>query len=196
MTRLYRRRGLSGLAAWTGAGLMLVSLGGRIASLASHALIGVLFANMALGQAASLPAAAASEESAILKASETYRKAVLEADAVGVAALYRDDAIEMPPLQKAIVGRPAIEQFYRGMFGGPSKVTDFTFTHTETTAEGDLGYDVGTYQRTMSRGPSGPMKAAGAYLVILKRTAGVWKVAYLTYTCDCPPAGMPAPTGR
>jgi ketosteroid isomerase-like protein len=86
---------------------------------------------------------------AIVEASEAYRKAVLEGDAAQVAAFYRNDAMEMPPFQRAITGRAAIEQFCRGMFKGPMRVTGFIFKHSETTADGDIGYDVGTYRRTM-----------------------------------------------
>ncbi len=187
-------RRLGRLAAWTGAILMVMSLGARLMSWASGALIGVFLSTMAMGQAASLPVApGVNPDSAILKASEAYRKAVLKGDAAGVAVLYRDDAIEMPPFQRAIAGRTAIEQYYRGMFKSPMKVTGFTFTHTETTADGDIGYDVGTYRRNMSEGPARLVEAAGTYVVILKRTRGDWKVAYITYTCDCPPPGASAP---
>ena len=187
-------RRLTRLAAWIGAVLMVMSLGARLMSWASGALIGVFFSTMAMGQAASLPVVpAANPDFTILKASEAYRKAVLQGDAAGVAALYRDNAIEMPPFQEAIAGRAAIEQFYRRTFQGPMKVTGFTFTHTETTAHGDIGYDVGTYKRTMSGGSAGLTEAVGTYVVILKRTGDDWQVAYITYTCDCPPAGKPAP---
>ena len=121
---------------------------------------------------------------------DAHRKAVLDADVAGVLAVYRDDAVEMPPFQAPIVGRAAIEQFYRNMFKGPIKVTGFTFIHTETTVHDDVAYDVGTYKRTMSA-PTGPLEAVGPYVVILKRTDGAWKLAYIIYNCDCPPPGPP-----
>ena len=189
-------RRLTRFATWICAILMVTSLGARLVTWASGAMFAVFFSTMASGQAASLPAIApASPGSAIVKASEAYRKAVLEGDAAGVAALYGNDAMEMPPFQRAITGRAAIEQFYRAMLKGPMRVTGFTFKHSETTADGDIGYDVGTYRRTMSGGPGGLVEAVGTFVVILKRSGGEWKIAYITYTCDCPPTGTSAKGG-
>jgi hypothetical protein len=64
---------------------------------------------------------AANPDSTIVKFADTYRKAVLAEEAAGLLALYREDAIEMPPFQPTIVGRAAIEQFYRRTFQGPGK---------------------------------------------------------------------------
>jgi uncharacterized protein (TIGR02246 family) len=149
----------------------------------------------AYGQAAAysgLPSATTTDP-AIVRIAESYRKAVLAGDAAAVISLYRDDAIEMPAFQGPVVGRTAIGQFYRGMFNSPVKITGFTFSHIEATANGDVGYDVGTYKRSMTT-PSGPIEVSGTYTVILKRTADEWKVAYTTYTCDCPPPGAPPAT--
>jgi len=144
---------------------------------------------MAFGQAASQTAlqAAKSGDPSSVRAAETYRKAVLDADANHVLTLYRDDATEMPPFQPPVIGKAAIERFYQQMFAGPFKVTEFTLTHSETTAQGDIAYDVGSYTRTMTGAPTGPIHAAGTYVVILKRSGDEWKIAYSIYNCDCPP---------
>ena len=46
----------------------------------------------------------------IAKVSDAYVKASLAADAKAIAALYTEDAVEMPPNQPMVKGRAAIEQ--------------------------------------------------------------------------------------
>jgi len=168
---------------------MAMFLCARILNWAWGAVMAMFLSNMAWGQEASMPAipVATKPDAEILRAAEAYRSAVLGANAAGVAALFREDAVEMPPFQPPITGRVAIERFYQGMFKGRVRVTGFTFTHTETTTHGDVAYDVGTYKRTMSGAPTGLIEAVGRYVAILKRTGGEWKVAYIIYNCDCPP---------
>jgi uncharacterized protein (TIGR02246 family) len=155
----------------------------------------MIFSTMALGQQTSAPVtpAPSQPDAAILAASETYRRSVLDSNAQALAALYREDAVEMPFSGPPIKGRDAIARFYQGMFSSPAKVTAFTFIHWETMAQGDIAFDIGSYKRTTATGPSGPIEAAGTYMVILKRTAGKWKIAYITYNCDCPPPGTALP---
>jgi ketosteroid isomerase-like protein len=97
----------------------------------------------------------------------------------------------MPAGQPMLKGRAAIEQYYREFFQGPVKVKAFTFTHLESTVAGDTGYDVGTSKQTLAVGPGQAVHDSGKYSVILKRTGGEWKIAYLIYNSDFPPK-MPA----
>jgi uncharacterized protein (TIGR02246 family) len=177
------------LVSWACGALMAMLLCSRILNWAWGAVMSTLLSTLALGQQASMPVMpmATKPDAAILEIAEAYRKAVLDANAAGVAALFREDAVEMPPFQPPITGRTAIEQFYQGMFKGPIRVTGFTFTHVETTTHGDVAYDVGTYKRTMSGAPTAHIDAVGTYVVILKRTGGEWRVAYIIYNCDCQP---------
>jgi uncharacterized protein (TIGR02246 family) len=145
---------------------------------------------MTMGQQASLAAmpSLSDPQATILQTAEAYRQAVLNGNAAAVTALFREDAVEMPPFQQAVAGRNAIAKFYEGAFHSPAKVTEFTFSHTETSVHGDVAIDVGTYKRGMTT-PGGPMDATGPYVVILKQTEGKWRIAYLIYNCDCPPGG-------
>jgi uncharacterized protein (TIGR02246 family) len=128
----------------------------------------------------------------IAKVSDAYVKASLAGDAKAIAALYTDDAVEMPPNQPMVKGRAAIEQYYTKQFGGPAKVQSFTITKIESNASGDIGYEVGTYRQTITDGQR-PTNDTGKYTVVLKRTGGAWKVAYAIYNSDTPPTAMPAP---
>lgn len=125
----------------------------------------------------------------IAKVADSYVKASLAGDVKAVAALYTDDAVELPPYQPMVKGKAAIEQYYTKQMSGPAKLTAFTLTHIESRASGDIGYDVGTYAQTVSDGQH-PMNETGKYTVILKRVGSTWKVAYAIYNSDTRPEPM------
>ena len=127
------------------------------------------------------------QSAAIAAIADAYVKASLAGDVKAIVALYTDDAVEMPPNEPPVKGRAAIEQYYQKQFGS-AKMASFTLTHLDTRASGDTGYDVGTYQQAITPSGSGsPVNDSGKYVVILKRTAGAWKVAYAIYNSDLPP---------
>ena len=94
------------------------------------------------------PAAAAE----ISKVSDAYVKASLAADAKAIAALYTEDAVEMPPNQSMVKGRAAIEQYYTKQFGGSAKLQSFVLTKIESNASGDIGYEWGPTARRSRTG--------------------------------------------
>ncbi len=125
--------------------------------------------------------------SSIVRAADAYQAAVLAGDAAGVAALYREDAVEMPPCEPAVDGRQAIEQHYRDLFKGSARITAFTLVHSESTAAGEVGYDVGTYRQTLWLSSGASIEETGKFTVIVKRTDRDWKIAYAIYNSDRPP---------
>lgn len=138
----------------------------------------------AAAQSASTP------DPALVKIADAYRAAALAGDAKAVAALYADDAVEMPPNHPPVKGRAAIEAYYVEQFQ-MGKVDSFTLTHLDTRASGDIGYDVGTFTQAM--GGEKPMKDSGKYTVILRKVGGAWKVTSAIYNSDNPPMA-PAPS--
>jgi uncharacterized protein (TIGR02246 family) len=135
---------------------------------------------------------AATVDAAIKAIADQYVKATLAGDAKAIAALYTEDAVEMPPNQPPVKGRTALLQFYEKQLAGV-KFSIFALEHLETRAVGDTGYDVGTYRQTITP-PKGPaFDDTGKYVVLLKRVGGSWKVAYAIYNSDMPP---PPGTGR
>jgi ketosteroid isomerase-like protein len=119
----------------------------------------------------------------IVKTSDGYRTAVLAGDARAAAATYTEDGAELPPGHSLMRGRAAIEQHLRGLFAG-AKVSAFTFSHLETAIDGNMAYDAGTYQQSLSL-PSGQvMSDVGKYVAVLKRTPEGWKAAYVIYNSD------------
>jgi len=120
----------------------------------------------------------------IVSVANAYVTAMLASDAASAAALYREDAVEMPNCRPLVKGRPAIEQYFRGLMKG-GKITTFVLTHTESSISGDTAYDVGTYTQRLST-PGGIVDDTGKYVVMLKRTGGDWKVAYSIHNSDRP----------
>jgi uncharacterized protein (TIGR02246 family) len=124
---------------------------------------------------------------AVKAIADGYVKAALAGDAKGIAALYAEDAIEMPPHTPMIKGRAAIQQYYEKEFGAGTTMNSFTLTHLDTYAMGERGYDVGTYRQSVTpKGMTDALTDAGKYTVIVKRSGGTWQVAFAIYNSDQP----------
>lgn len=131
--------------------------------------------------------ASSQPDPAITGVADAYVRAVVAKDAKALAALYTEDAVEMPPNEPLVKGRAAIEEYYAKLFAGPGpSVKELVLTHLESTVSGDTGFDVGTYRETLD-GPAGSMNGTGKYVVVLKRRGAAWKVAYAIYSGDQPP---------
>lgn len=131
--------------------------------------------------------AAKQNDPSIIERSEAYLKAVVDGDARAVAAMFNDDAILMPPNQRLLRGRIAIQHFYEGWCHSPMKPAAFSFDHLEATGSGDSAYDVGTYKMSIPAGPGRSVEDTGKYTAVLRRSAGEWKIAYLIFNSDLPP---------
>ena len=107
-------------------------------------------------------------------------------NAKAIAALYTEDAVEMPPNAPSVKGRAAIQQMYEKNFK-EAKTGNFAVTHVDSRSSGDVGYDVGTYRQTITPTGGTEMKDTGKYIVVLKRVGGSWKVAHAIYNSDLPP---------
>jgi uncharacterized protein (TIGR02246 family) len=114
----------------------------------------------------------------IAKVAEAFRTAMLKGDAAAVAAVYREDAVEMPSCAPPVYGRAAIERYYREMFTHLGTFTSFTLSHLEATVSGDIAFLAGTSRQTIAVPAKGAFDDSGKYVVVLKRTGGAWKVAY------------------
>lgn len=134
---------------------------------------------------------AVSKDKAVIAVADAYTAAMLKADSAAVAALYMDDAIEMPPNAAAVKGKTAIEQYYKKQFAD-GKITAFSLTHVDSHVSGDVGYDIGTYTQAMTpAGKTQSFQDAGKYIVVLKKSGGKWLVRYVCYNSDNPPPPAP-----
>src|SRR4029453_11585719 len=110
----------------------------------------------------------------VVRVANAYVAAMLASDAAMAAALYQENAVEMPNCRPLVKGRPAIEQYFRSLMKEVT-ITTFVLTHTESTISGDTAYDVGTYTQRLST-RDGIVDDTGKYIVMLKRTGGEWKI--------------------
>jgi uncharacterized protein (TIGR02246 family) len=125
---------------------------------------------------------------AIAALGQQYVEASLAGDAAGIAAVYAEDATEMPPGMVATEGRAAIEARYAE--GDEPSPTTFTITSTEIVGFGDLAYDVGTWAAAGEVEGMDPIEVSGKYVCILERQAdGSWLWKEVIWNYD-----MPMPT--
>ena len=160
----------------------------RLGLVSAFVLVGVILA----GSASSQTAKTGGLDQAIVKIADAYVKASLAGDVKAIVALYTDDAVEMPPNQPPVKGKPAIEQYYVKEMAA-AKLTAFKVAHLEAVASGDVGYDVGTYTQTVTTKDGTKHNSSGKYTVILKRRGSDWKVQYAIYNADQQPPAMPKP---
>ena len=100
---------------------------------------------------------------------QRYVEASNRGDAEGLAALYADDAVLLPPDHEPVRGRSAIGDFWRQGTDEGLEVTTLTLE-----VDGNLGYLVGRYRlpATDEEPPD-----SGKYVMCLKRQRdGAWKL--------------------
>jgi ketosteroid isomerase-like protein len=121
---------------------------------------------------------------AIADVRQAYADAVLAGDAAAVAALYTEEAVEMPPNLPATEGRAAIQARYEAL---GEAVTDFTITG-EAEGQGTLAYDRGTFSATMAlEGAPEPYTDEGKYLAVCEKQAdGSWLMKVAVWNSDLP----------
>ena len=145
-------------------------------------LLAVLAASLAAcaGGAASLSDA---DIAAIEEGSEAFVAATNANDWGGVAALYTEDAVMMPPNGPAVEGQAAIEAF----FAAYPPFSGFTLNPVEIDGRGDLAFVRGTYSMTLEIEGMEPTPDTGKYIEIRRRqTDGSWLITADIFNSDTP----------
>ena len=142
-----------------------------------------LAATTATAQSAKL---ADKDVAAIKAASDAFSKGMLAADRAALLKLYTESASFLPPNDKAVVGRAAIEAWMQNL----PPVKEFKLTPVEIDGRGDLAYVRGTFTMTMlPAGAPGPITDAGKYVEIRHRQAdGSWLISVDIFNSDLPAA--------
>ena len=106
---------------------------------------------------------------------DRFTKAMVSGDAAGVAALYTEDGMLLPPHEGVVKGRSAIQQ-YVAQF---PKITAFTARLIEMDGSGDVAYTRGTFEITLlPPGAKTPSKDSGKFIEIRRKQAdGSWLLA-------------------
>jgi len=129
--------------------------------------------------ATSLPTA---DIAAIRKVNEDYLRCMLSQDYGGIAKLYAEDAVLMPPNHPVAVGPDAIRKWNEGF----PRVIHFRFEYHNIDGRDDLAYVRGAYFITIQpEGAPGPIEDTGKFLEILKKQqGGSWLFAFDTFNSD------------
>ncbi len=88
----------------------------------------------------------------------------------GVAELYTEDAVLMPPGAARLDGREAIQQFWQGMTD--AGVGDISLTTQEVDDAGDWAAEVGTISATAPGDGDARVALTGKYIVVYRRDGG------------------------
>lgn len=135
---------------------------------------------------AGAPAATSADVAAVRDA---WLAAAAKDDAAAVAAMYTDDAIFVATEAPAARGRAAIQQALAESF--PISAVD-TVDSKEVVVSGDVAYDYGEYQQTVTPPNGTPQTVRGHYVVVLRRQAdGSWKLS--KHVSTTPPAAATRP---
>jgi ketosteroid isomerase-like protein len=128
---------------------------------------------------------------------ERVRRAIAEAgiklmekihngDAAGVAAMYTEDAVILPPNMEKVSGRMAIEEFWA--IGISQLGLKFSELRTEELlGSGDFFITINSYTLTTQPAGQKPVEDKGKMVVIWKQTAEGWRVHRDMWNSNMPP---------
>ncbi len=121
---------------------------------------------------------------AIRGSSDTYAQLTLAGDFAGLAAMFTEDAVRMPPNAPAHEGRTAIQAFMEAY----PPITEFESTTTEVGGAGDVAFARGTYSLMATpEGAPEPVSDRGKWVSIFRRQAdGTWLITANVWNSDLP----------
>ena len=105
-------------------------------------------------------------------------------DLDGVAAVYAEDAVYLPPHHEAVHGREAIREYLKAPLS--HGVTDLAFDVTYIKQQGPIAWDVGTYRMTIPQNEGTKREDHGKYLTVWRRIGERWSIAADAWSSDLP----------
>jgi ketosteroid isomerase-like protein len=144
---------------------------------------------LAAGHAAT-GAVSASDTAALHAADEAWAKAYNGGDVDGVANLYDEQAVLMPPGAPAVSGRAAIRAYYAKDIAEASRegVRFVLGANPTGGSSGDWGWSSGTYE---VKDKAGKVVEVGKYLSVSRKVGGRWLYVRDTWNADGAPAPAP-----
>jgi uncharacterized protein (TIGR02246 family) len=115
----------------------------------------------------------AQDKATIQNLNDKFAQAFNKGDAAGVAALYTEEAVILPPGAEMMKGRSAIQAFWKGAADqlGEGKL----ITVDVKPLGSEAAQEIGTFSfRTKG---SQPQEVTGKYVVVWEKVGGDWKLA-------------------
>ncbi|HEV2706700.1 MAG TPA: SgcJ/EcaC family oxidoreductase [Pyrinomonadaceae bacterium] len=119
---------------------------------------------------------------AIAAAIKTFADAFGRGDAEAIAAWYSTDATLLPPDQRMLKGREAIQAFWQGAMN--MGITEAGLETLEVEVRDDLAYEVGRFRMTVQPQGGEAAKVAGKYVVVWKQEGGRWRMHVDIWNAD------------
>jgi len=107
-------------------------------------------------------------------------------DLDGVAAVYAEDAVYLPPHHEAVHGRDAIREYLKAPLS--HGVSDLAFEVTYIKQQGPIAWDVGTYRMAIPQNEGPKREDHGKYLTVWRRVGQNWLIAADAWSSDLPPS--------
>ena len=129
------------------------------------------------------------DSEAIDRVRDAHIAALNRGDAAAFAAVFSEDAVQMPPNEPANVGTGAILRWAQGLlshFG-----VQFSLSVEEVRAAGDWAFERGAYTILLSPKGGGALQDVGKYITIYQRQPdGSWKTARDIWNSNSPSPDM------
>jgi uncharacterized protein (TIGR02246 family) len=135
------------------------------------------------------PDTRAADEAAIHALVKEWSASAQAKDADKFASVYADDATVMFANAPDISGKTSIREAIGGMMQDPNFALAFAADKVVAARSGDLAYETGSYEMTMSDAKKKPATEKGHYVVVWQKQAdGAWKVVVDAPLSDPPQA--------
>ncbi|GGK24555.1 hypothetical protein GCM10007962_18480 [Yeosuana aromativorans] len=106
-----------------------------------------------------------------------FAKALLAKDATAAANLYDENASLLPPNEPIVTGRENIKNYWQALID--AGLIDASVKTIDASSDGDLGYEIGTFELKFQGEDGAIITDTGKYTEILKRNSeGKWISIY------------------
>jgi uncharacterized protein (TIGR02246 family) len=117
------------------------------------------------------------DRAAVSAAMDAYITAHRTNDAAAILGFWTSDGVAMFVGMPTIRGQVALDSLFRSYLAA-MRITDFTVRTDETTVEGDLAVQLGTFSETLQPRQGAAQVVRGRFLFVWRRQAdGTWKIA-------------------